>query len=118
MIKITPTESNERQYEELARAIVIQAAEDYKRSRFLLDTIDLRAYKDDLSKMVASTRAKREIESVTRFFKSSWFEVLSGLDGKRAFASLEKTYENEYFPARMEEFLDSTKQGRYKFGGD
>ena len=101
-------------YNDLAKAIIIQATNDYKRSRFVLDTIDLRNYKDADGKRDAITKANREIKSIELFFQSEWFKSLSGLDGQKALVGLENTYKAEYFPARMEELLDETKKGRYR----
>lgn len=104
----------EQQFEELASAIIMQAADDYKRYRFLLDTIDLRKYKDDIGKCNAFTKANREIKSVKYFFRSPWFYALSGLNGDKALIGLEKTYLTEYYPVRMEEMMDETKIGRFR----
>lgn len=116
MITITPSENVEQRYEDLAKAIIIQAADDYKRYRFVLDTIDFRKYKDDEGRYTAIERAKQEVKKVEVFFGTAWFNELSNLDGDFAFKALEKTYLNEYYPERMEEMLDITRQGRYKFG--
>lgn len=43
----------ELRFEELAAAIVMQAADDYKRYKFLIDTINLRKYKDDEGRYIA-----------------------------------------------------------------
>lgn len=108
----------ELRYEELAASIVMQAADDYKRYRFLIDTIDYRKYKDDRGRYTAITRANREIKNVEYFFLSTWFYALSGLNGEKALVGLKKTYEKEYYPLRLEELLDETRQGRYKFGNE
>lgn len=104
----------DQRYEDLAKAIVIQAADDYKRYRFVLDTIDLRKYKTEKGRYKAIEIAKREIEKVKVFFNSAWFNELSDLDGKRAFEALEKTYSTEYYPVRMKEMLDETKNARFR----
>lgn len=111
---IFPDDKLEHRYEDLAKAIVIQAADDYKRYRFVLDTIDLRKYKTEEGRYKAIEKAKREIEKVEVFFNIAWFNELSDLDGKKAFAALEKTYLNEYYPVRIEEMLDNTKNGRFR----
>ena len=41
-MRITVSENIEQRYEDLAKAIIIQAADDYKRYRFVLDTINFR----------------------------------------------------------------------------
>ena len=104
----------EQAYEYLAKAIVIQAADDYKRYRFVLDTIDLRNYKNEEGKYIAMTRANKEIKNVECFFKSAWFHELSHLDGCKAMVGLEETYLNEYYPIRLEEMLDGTKNARFR----
>lgn len=104
----------EQRYEDLAKAIVIQAADDYKRSRFILDTIDLRKYKDTESRYIAIERATRELKKVEVFFHTEWFNELSNLDGKKAFEALKETYEKEYYPTRIAEFLDGNKNGRVR----
>ena len=102
-------------FKELAAAIVMQAADDYKRYKFLIDTVDYRKYKDDEGRYIAIRRANREIKNVEYFFYSPWFYALSGLNGEKALVGLKKTYKNEYYPIRLEEFMDETRQGRYKF---
>ena len=106
----------EQGFEELAAAIVMQAADDYKRYKFLIDTINLRNYKDDEGRHIAIRRANREIKNVEYFFHSTWFYALSGLNGEKALVGLKKTY--KYYPIRLEEFMDITRQGRYKFGNE
>ncbi len=108
----------EPRFEELAAAIVMQAADDYKRYKFLIDTINLRKYKDDEGRYIAIRRANREIKNVEYFFHSAWFYALSGLNGEKALVGLKKTYRDEYYPVRLEEFMDENRQGRYKFGND
>ena len=95
---------NERNYEFLARAIVTDAAEEYKRNRFILDTLALRKYENVENMDKARERALHEIEDIERFFRSDWFTTLSeGLDGPRALKALKETYFNEYLPERLEE---------------
>ncbi len=118
MTMIIPSENIEQRYEDLAKAIIIQAADDYKRYRFVLDTIDMRKYKDDEGRYSAIEKAKQELKKVEVFFDTIWFNELSNLDGKFAFRALEQTYLKEYYPIRMEEFMDTTRQGRYKFGNE
>ena len=114
MFDVVPEDIIAMAYEHLAKAIVIQAADDYKRYRFVLDTIDLRNYKDAEGKYIALTRANREIKNVECFFRSSWFNELSHLDGSKAMIGLEETYLNEYYPVRLEEMLDGTKNARFR----
>lgn len=65
-------------YQELANAIVTQAADDYKRA-----CKQLRTSKKDSDAL----GTKRECE---RFFVSDWFDVLSGLDGRVLLQDLRK----------------------------
>lgn len=55
-------------YENLANAIVLQAAEDYMRA--------LKRYKRDPSNYLAL----RDVKSNERFFYSDWFSVLTSVD--------------------------------------
>ena len=104
----------EERFEDLASAIIVQAADDYKRYRFVLDTIDLRHYKTDAGRYKSIENAKNHIKSVEVFFKSAWFNELSDLDGEKALRKLEETYKNEYYPVRLEEMLDENKIGRFR----
>lgn len=56
-------------YVELANAIVIRAANDYRKV--------LKAY----SRNSHNNFAKYEIENCERFFRSSWYETLTDVDG-------------------------------------
>lgn len=114
MTKIVPHENTDQRYEDLAKAIIIQAADDYKRYRFILDTINLRKYKDEEGRYSAIERATREIKKVKVFFGTDWFYALSDLNGDFAFKALEETYLREYYPIRMEEMMDKTKTGRFR----
>ena len=114
MIRITPLESVEQRYEDLAKAVIIQAADDYKRYRFVLDTIDLRKYKNEEGRNLAIERAERELKKVEVFFKTAWFYELSNIDGEFAFKALERTYLTDYYPVRMAEMMDETKVGRFR----
>ena len=94
-------------YEALASAIIIQAADDYKKYRFVIDTTNLRTYKSMGIKYDVLNNAKRQVKSVESFFRSFWFDILSrGLDGKKALEGLENTYLTEYYPERMKEWDD------------
>ena len=56
-------------YEELANAVIIQAAKDFTA-----------AYKR-MKRFPNDTRAQDEVREITKFFCSQWFEVLSDVDG-------------------------------------
>lgn len=104
----------EDRFEDLASSIIIQAADDYKRYRFVLDTIDLRSYKTEAGRYKSIETAKNHIERVKIFFRSAWFNELSDLDGEKALRGLEETYKKEYYPVRLEEMLDENKVGRFR----
>ena len=65
-------------YQELANAIIVQASEDYERA-----CKKLKKSKRDPDAL----GIKRECE---RFFRSDWFDVLSGLDGQVLLRDLRK----------------------------
>lgn len=65
-------------YENLANAIILQAAKDYRKALKCL-----RANPDNY----AAGKDKAEIE---RFFCSRWFDVLSGVDGRGLMRALQK----------------------------
>lgn len=63
MSEITP-------YENLANAIVLQAAKDY------------RAARRKLKKKPGNTLVQAEIDSIERFFRSGWYKCLTDVDGE------------------------------------
>ena len=65
-------------YENLANAIVLQATEDYRKA---LRTLSL--YPHD-------RKANGEKQSITRFFRSGWFKVLTDLDPEALIERLNK----------------------------
>ena len=67
----------EQQYEMLATAIVEQALRDYRRARMNI----LKKYD-----VISSGIRIREIQ---RFLKSSWFRLLSDLDGEKLIELME-----------------------------
>ena len=71
-------------WESLANAIVIQAANDYR----LIIGVGRR-------KCDAQSYAFNAAE-IERFFGSSWFTFLTGLDGKSVFKKFKKMVEEEY----------------------
>jgi len=96
--------NTEYNYNLLAKAVVTDAAEEYKRNRFILDTLALRKYENSENMEKARQAALREIADVERFFRSEWFETLSdGVNGHKALKALSETYFNEYLPMRLEE---------------
>lgn len=115
MVKIIPQENTEQRYEDLAKAIIIQAADDYKRYKFVLDTMDIRKYKTYEGRKRAVENATNQVKKVEVFFHTAWFNELSNLNGDFALKALEKTYREEYYPVRLEELMDNTKVGRFRF---
>ena len=65
-------------YQELANAIVAQAAKDYMKA------------KKRLMKHPKNTDALDEIKECTRFFHSSWYQFLTKIDGDYLIAQLDK----------------------------
>lgn len=63
MSEITP-------YENLANAIILQAAKDY------------RAARRKLKRKSDNTLAQSEIDSIERFFRSGWYKHLTDVDGE------------------------------------
>lgn len=112
---ITPDDRLEQRYEDLAKAVIIQAADDYKRYRFVLDTLELRKYKTEEGRYKAIDNAKNQVKKVEVFFHTAWFNELSNLNGDFALKALEKTYREEYYPVRLEELMDDSKIGRFRF---
>ena len=56
-------------YESLANAIIVQAVKDYREA---LQRLDRHPEKNDY---------KAEVKSLERFFCSSWYQILTDLDG-------------------------------------
>jgi len=65
-------------YENLATAIVMQAVKDWRDARH------------KLKKRPKNEDAKHTMEECERFFLSSWFEELSGLDGETVLNKLQQ----------------------------
>ena len=80
-------ESQLDNFQELAEAIVVQAARDY------------RAGKKLLFKNPNSQRGKELVEDVIRFFRSEWIMVLTNVDGtyiqRKLDEELKEWYEEE-----------------------
>ena len=66
-------------YKELANAIVVQAAKDYKKA-----VKRRRKYPKDED-------AQREIRDLRRFFHSGWYSMLTEVDGDRLIKDLERS---------------------------
>lgn len=65
-------------YQELANAIIKQAATDYRAA--------LKALKKNPENIIA----QREADDVRRFFRSQWFCVLTDIDGEWLLEQLDK----------------------------
>lgn len=67
-------------YENLANAIVLSAVEDYRKA--------LRR----LSKNPESKSTKADVDSMERFFRSSWYSVLTSVEGEFLIRKLREEY--------------------------
>lgn len=76
-------------WQDLADAVVLAAVEDWRRSN-----IQLR------SPSLTSRYAVERVRECEKFFRSSWFEILTGLDGRVFIKRLTDGYG---FSARWEE---------------
>lgn len=70
-------------YTLLANAIITQAAKDYK------DNLSL------LHKNPNDNTAKAERRKLEKFFRSSWFDILTQLDGEALLQKLQQTVREE-----------------------
>lgn len=68
-------------YESLANAIIVQAVKDYREA---LQRLDRHPEKNDY---------KAEIKSLERFFCSSWYQILTDLDGNLLMRKVRKKLE-------------------------
>ena len=68
----------DKNYEELANAIVLQAAKDY------------RAARRELKRHPKSKEAPRMMKECERFFLSEWFVALTAIDGGRLLKKLQE----------------------------
>ena len=65
-------------YENLANAIIIQAARDYKK-----------AYKKSLKRRECEA-TKQELAELESFFRSEWYRTLTSIDGELVIEKLRK----------------------------
>lgn len=65
-------------YEDLANAIILQAAKDYRAARC------------KLKKNPNNHTAQTEIDSVERFFRSKWYRCLTEIDGEMLIKKLKE----------------------------
>ena len=63
------TEPTQVQWEDFANAIIIQAAQDYRKARYVL------------SRNAQNEAAKATLLEVERFFLSEWYQMLTNVDG-------------------------------------
>ena len=66
----------EDEFADLVQAVVMQAMEDFHRARSIL------------RRRPDSTRARRMLRDVEGFFRSVWFNTLTGLDGREILEKL------------------------------
>ena len=72
----------DKAYENLAKAIVIQAVDDYRRQLRGLPCVEERG-------------SYITIEKLEEFFLSEWFFILTNVDGETILNRLKREYENE-----------------------
>lgn len=72
------SEATQRNWQDLAEAIVVQAAFDYRHAR----------YRN--MKRPYQLETLREIREIERFFRSTWFSTLCNLDGTQLLRDLNK----------------------------
>ena len=70
-------------YEELANAIVIMAAKDYRKA---LRTLK-KGYNPSSEKYIRAAKMKSDCE---RFFMGEWFKSLTDLDGRKIMENIQK----------------------------
>lgn len=80
-------------YENLANAIIVQAAEDWKKAYKYLRKHAKSRSKSVKENMVRTERIKIECEN---FFRSDWFKTLTQVDSETFFSMLQKKAEEEY----------------------
>lgn len=68
-------------YENLANAVVMQAVDDYRWARATLKRLGAKARRTRKEEYTFNI-AKRLKDDTEQFFTSTWFGVLSALDGK------------------------------------
>ena len=73
-------EPEELALEKLVTAIVGQAAKDFRRACSVL------------SRWPDSIRANEQMKEVSSFFRSEWFTVLTGMDGREVLEQLQDEY--------------------------
>ena len=71
-------------YQMLANAIILQAVQDYRKAKRVLNT-----YRGDsqfgtplgrTGQTIPTVRAEKMMRETERFFRSKWFQILSGVD--------------------------------------
>lgn len=77
-------------YEDLANGIVKQAADDYKKALKTLSQCIRQGYDFKTTNNIAY-----EIRILNRWFRSSWYETLTGIDSEYLIQHLNKFYGNE-----------------------
>ncbi len=71
-------------YQNLANAIVIKAADDYRKAKQI--------YLDDAFDFVA----QHQIQSIKKFFRSDWFGDLTMIDPEHLIYMLDKEVKNDH----------------------
>lgn len=76
-------------YQELANAVVLQAAKDYRCAlRYLAKHPTAKGLDDEERKRFWRARARRQ--EVERFFKSGWFSELTTISGEKLMVQLKE----------------------------
>lgn len=88
----------EYMWEDLAIAIIVQAANDYRRAR-------LKLHNNPNDRMALSDK-----KSIERFFHSSWYEVLTTVDGQYILNRLNNEPPG-YFPKKSNTAPKKEKKG-------
>lgn len=79
-----------QRYEDLGNKIILQAMDDYKSARKVIDKGSGKSY-DTYS----VGKAKDEIRQIVQFFHSGFFDVLCRLDGDKLLQIAEEQYQRE-----------------------
>jgi hypothetical protein len=83
-------------YRNLANAIVLSAVDDYKAAMRIINT-ELPEEANMWQRKNRETEvmlAEAEVKKIKNFFHSDWFIMLTGFQGGRIFAKMEKEYKH------------------------
>lgn len=80
--------------EALSLAIIQQSASDYRKAKKELKRLKNKAILEE-KELKRKNYCEKEMIQVEKFMLSSWFEILTDLDGKSIFAKLERESDDE-----------------------